>query len=188
LNSFGADKVLGASAAQKLTGVGRPSMSRGLIEDIRDALEGSAWYLRLEGGRYRFTAEPTLNKVVMEREGAIPEQRVRQLVREAIGTVASGKGLIRVVPRVEESADLPDDQVLTLGVLDPELRVGPETRAETLGLARKILEERGGVFRANKNAAMLVAATTLPCARRVPAPARLPPWVTSGTTATVCRA
>ena len=141
-----------------LTGVGRPGMSRGLIEDVRDALEGSAWYLRLEGGRYRFTAEPTLNKVVMEREGAIPEQRIRQLVREAIGTVAAGKGPIKVVPRVEESADLPDDQILTLGILDPDLRVGPETRAETLGLARKILEERGGVFRANKNAAMLVAA------------------------------
>jgi hypothetical protein len=158
LNSFGADKVLGASAAQMLTGVGRPEVSRGLIEDVRDALEGSAWYMRLEGGRYRFTAEPTLNKVVMEREGAIPETRVRQLVRDAVRTVASGKGPLKVVSRVEESADLPDDPALTLGVLDTELRVGPETRAETLKLAMTILEERGGVFRTNKNAVLLVAA------------------------------
>jgi hypothetical protein len=158
LNSFGADKVLGASAAQMLTGVGRPEVSRGLIEDVRDALEGSAWYMRLEGGRYRFTAEPTLNKVVMEREGAISEARVRQLVREAIAAVAAGKGPLKVVPRVEESADLPDDPALTLGILDPELRIGPETRAETLRLATTILEDRGGVFRTNKNAALLVAA------------------------------
>ena len=40
--------------------------------------------------RYRFTAEPTLNKVVMEREGAIADARVRQLVREAVGSVATG--------------------------------------------------------------------------------------------------
>jgi hypothetical protein len=157
LNSFGADKVLGASAAQMITGVGRPDVSRGLIEDVRDALEGSAWYMRLEGGRYRFTAEPTLNKVVMEREGAISEPRVRQLVREAIAAVAAGKGPLKVVPRIEESTDLPDNPALTLGILDPELRIGPETRAETLRLAKTILENRGGVFRTNKNAALIVA-------------------------------
>ena len=157
LNSFGADKVLGASAAQMITGVGRPELSRGLIEDVRDALEGSAWYMRLEGGRYRFTAEPTLNKVVMEREGAISEPRVRQLVREAISAVAAGKGPLKVIPRVEEGADLPDDPALTLGILDPELRIGPETRTETLRLATTILEDRGGVFRTNKNAALLIA-------------------------------
>jgi hypothetical protein len=67
LNSFGSDRVLGASAAQMLLGVGRPGLSRGLIEDVRDTLEASLWYMRLEGGRYRFTTEPNLNKVVLER-------------------------------------------------------------------------------------------------------------------------
>jgi hypothetical protein len=41
LNSFGSDRVLGASAAQMLIGVGRPGLSRGVIDDVRDALEGS---------------------------------------------------------------------------------------------------------------------------------------------------
>ena len=158
LNSFGADKVLGASAAQMLTGVGRPGVSRGLIEDVRDALEGSAWYMRLEGGRYRFTAEPTLNKVVMEREGAIADTRVRQLVREAVGSVATGRGVLKAIPRVEDSTDVPDDPALTIGILDPELRIGPESRADTLRLAEEILNNRGGVFRANKNSILLIAA------------------------------
>ena len=52
LNSFGSDQVLGASAPQMLLGVGRPGLSRGLIEDVRDALEGSLWYMRPGGGRY----------------------------------------------------------------------------------------------------------------------------------------
>src|SRR5262249_51880437 len=85
LNSFGSDRVLGASAAQMLLGVGRPGLSRGLIEDVRDTLEGSLWYMRLEGGRYRFTTEPNLNKVVLEREGAIGEDRIEVLLHDAIG-------------------------------------------------------------------------------------------------------
>ena len=101
LNSFGPDRVLGASAAQMLIGVGRPGLSRGLIEDVRDSLEASLWYMRLEGGRYRFTTEPNLNKVILEREGAITEDRIETLLREAIGKVAPSESSLRVEPRVE---------------------------------------------------------------------------------------
>ena len=131
LNSFGSDRVLGASAAQMLIGVGRPGLSRGLIEDVRDALEGSLWYMRLEGGRYRFTTEPNLNKVVLEREGAISEDRIEALLREAIGTVAPSTPELRVEPRVEASADLPDNQQLVLGILDFGLRVGGDASEAT---------------------------------------------------------
>ena len=37
LDSFGPDKVLGASAAQLVLGAGRPGLSRGLMEDVRDS-------------------------------------------------------------------------------------------------------------------------------------------------------
>jgi hypothetical protein len=157
LDSFGPDKVLGASAAQMLVGVGRPGLSRGLIEDVRDALEASLWYMRLEGGRYRFTTEPNLNKVILEREGAISDDRIETLLREAIGTVAPSSAELRVEPRVEASADLPDNQQLTLGILDFSLRVGAEASAATMRAAQEILERRGGSWRTNKNAAMLIA-------------------------------
>ena len=158
LNSFGSDKVLGASAAQMLIGVGRPGLSRGLIDDVRDTLESALWYMRLEGGRYRFTTEPNLNKVVLEREGAIGEDRIEVLLREVIGTVAPGSADLRVEPRIAGSADLPDNQQLVLGVLDFANRVAGDSGEETLRLAQEILEHRGGTFRSNKNAAMLVAA------------------------------
>ncbi len=158
LNSFGSDRVLGASAVQMLMGVGRPGLSRGLVEDVRDGLEGSLWYMRLEGGRYRFTTEPNLNKVVLEREGAINEDRIEALLREAIGTVAPSTPELRVEPRVEASADLPDNQQLVLGILDFSLRVGGDASEATTRAAREILEHRGGSWRSNKNAAMLIAA------------------------------
>ncbi len=158
LNSFGSDRVLGASAVQMLIGVGRPGLSRGLVEDVRDGLEGSLWYMRLEGGRYRFTTEPNLNKVVLEREGAINEDRIETLLREAIGAVAPSTPELRVEPRVEASADLPDNQQLVLGILDFSLRVSGNASEATTRAAREILEHRGGSWRSNKNAAMLIAA------------------------------
>ncbi len=158
LNSFGSDRVLGASAAQMAIGVGRPGLSKGLIEDVRDGLESTLWYMRLEGGRYRFTTEPNLNKVVLEREGAIAEDQVETLVRAAIAAAAPGDTVLRIEPRVESSVDLPDDARLTLGILDAQLVVGTDRTTDTLRTAKDILEHRGSAWRANKNAAMLVAA------------------------------
>jgi len=158
LNSFGSDRVLGASAAQMLLGVGRPGLSRGLIEDVRDALEGALWYMRLEGGRYRFTTEPNLNKVVLERESAISDDRIEALLHDAIAAVAPATPELRVEPRVRASADVPDRQQLILGILDLDLRVNGDVTGETLRVAREVLEHCGGSWRANKNAAMLIAA------------------------------
>ena len=58
---------------------------------MRDALEASLRYMRLEGGRYRFTTEANLNKVILERESAISDDRIESLLREAIGAVAPGQ-------------------------------------------------------------------------------------------------
>ena len=135
-----------------LLGVGRPGLSRGLIEDVRDALEASLWYMRLEGGRYRFTTEPNLNKVVLEREGAISDDRIEALLYDAITKVAPATPELRVESRVRASADLPDRPQLILGILDLDLRVNGDVTGETLRVAREDLEHCGGSWRANKNA------------------------------------
>ena len=158
LHSFGAERVVGASGAQMLLGVARPGVSRGLVDDVRDALEGALWYMRLEGGRYRFATEPNLNKVVLEREGAIGDDRIEALLREAVAAVAPSTAELRVEPRVASSSDLPDNQQLTLGVLDFAHRIGADSANETLRVAEEILEHRGATWRSNKNAVLLLAA------------------------------
>lgn len=157
LNSFGAEKVVGASTQQMLIGVGRPGLSRGLIEDVRDALAGALWYMRYEGGRYRFTTEPNLNKVIVEREGAITDDRIQELLWEAVGRVTAGTGDLRVVQRVSEATDLPDEPRLTLGILGFELRFNGEYEEDARKRAFQILNQRGNTDRANKNGALLVA-------------------------------
>lgn len=44
--------------------------------------------MRYEGGHYRFTTEPNLNKVIVEREGAVGDDRIIELVQEAAKKVA----------------------------------------------------------------------------------------------------
>jgi uncharacterized protein len=165
LDSFGPDKVLGASAAQLVLGVGRPGLSRGLVEDVRDTLEALLWYMRLEGGRYRFTTEPNLNKVVLEREAAIEDRRVEAELRDAIKKMAPEGSGFRVVPWVHDSSDLPDESRLILGILDFEWRINGETTQAALAYAQQILEHRGGSFRANRNAAVLVMADSYALAK-----------------------
>ena len=154
LHSFGADRVLGASTAQMLVGVGRPGLSRGVFDDLCGALEGSLWYMRHEGGRYRFTTEPNLNKVIVEHEGAITNRRVLQLLGKAVADAAPKLQPFRVITNVAKTIDIPDEPRLTLGILDAELAVDAAGRAT----AEEILNHRGSSARANKNALVVVAA------------------------------
>ena len=154
LHSFGSDRVPGASSAQMLVGVGRPGVSRGVLDDVRDALAGSLWYMRHEGGRYRFTTEPNLNKIIVEQEGAVSDGRILQLLREATTAAAPALAPFRVETNIAESMDIADEPRLALGVLNTELTAdgdGP-------GAAEAILNYRGSSARANKNAAVVVAA------------------------------
>ena len=154
LHSFGSDRVLGASSAQMLVGVGRPGLSRGNIEDVRDALAGSLWYMRQEGDRYRFTTEPNLNKVIVEREGAVSDGRILQLLREATAAAAPTLQPFRVTTNVAETMDVTDEPRLTLAILSAGLTIDGDGRPA----AEEILNNRGSSARVNKNALVVAAA------------------------------
>lgn len=160
LNSFGSDRVLGASQPQMMIGVARPndSLTRGVLDDVRDTLQGSLWYMRFEGGRYRFTTEPNLNKVIVEREGSIGDSRIVELLREAVAKVAPQTAPFRVETNVTTSADIIDEPRLVLGLLGFDLTVGPEHEQSTLKVVDSALNTRGASARANKNAVVLVVA------------------------------
>lgn len=158
LNSFGAEKVVGASAPQMLIGVGRPGLSRGVIEDVRDALKDAAWYMRYEGGRYRFTTEPNLSRVIVEREGAIGDDHIIELLNNALTKVAPSQPPWRVEHRVDESSDLPDEARLILGVIDYDHTIGNGLTASTKAHAETVLTQRGPAGRINKNAIALAVA------------------------------
>nr|WP_166682464.1 DUF499 domain-containing protein [Streptomyces sp. 846.5] len=161
VSSFSAERVLGASDAQMIVGVGRPGLSRGQLEDVRDTVKNIAFYLRYEGGRYRFTTEPNLNKVIVERESAVAETVISALLAEATNKVAPAAGFWRTVTGVHDSSGVPDVPKLTLALLDPENRVEPADSENTSGLvqilANHILTEFNQSGRTNKNTLVVIA-------------------------------
>ncbi|WP_157762129.1 ATP-binding protein [Nocardia yamanashiensis] len=157
IHSFGSDKVLGASDAQMIMGVGRPGISRGTLEDVRDTIKNAAWYMRYEGGRYRFTTEPNLNKVIVERESAVSEQTIAQLLAETTATVAPAEPPWRTQTDVLTSADVRDEPRLCLALLHPDHRVGLADPKASIEVPTKILHEFDRSGRTNKNTLVLVA-------------------------------
>ena len=137
-----------------LVGAGQPGVSRGVLDDVRDALAGSLWYMRHEGGRYRFTTEPNLNKIIVEREGAVSDERILQLLRDATGEAAPPVPPFRVETNVTDTMDIADEPRLTLGVLRTGLTVDGDGR----DTAETILNNRGAAARVNKNAVVIIAA------------------------------
>ena len=73
-----------------LAGVARPGLGKGLVDDFRDSLRELLWHARVEGGRFRFITGPNLNKVILEREGAISDDRVAAAIYDALRQVAPG--------------------------------------------------------------------------------------------------
>ncbi|WP_225838799.1 ATP-binding protein [Streptomyces sp. NK08204] len=157
IHSFSADKVLGASDAQMTLGVGQPGLSRGTLEDVRDTVKNAAWYMRYEGGRYRFTTEPNLNKVIVERESAVPEEAIVQLLEVATAKVAPAQSPWRTQIDVLSSVDVRDEPRLTLALLHPDHRVEPSDPKAVLQVAGRILNEYDQSGRTNKNSLVLVA-------------------------------
>jgi hypothetical protein len=161
VSSFSAERVVGASDAQMIIGVGRPGLSRGSLEDVRDTVKNIAWYLRYEGGRYRFTTEPNLNKVIVERESAVPEEAISSLLAESIAKIAPQHAPWRTFTSVHDSTDIPDAPRLTLALLDPEHRVDqtdPDSGVQSVqALVHRILIEFNRSGRTNKNTLVVVA-------------------------------
>ncbi|MGW5374793.1 ATP-binding protein [Nocardia sp. NPDC003999] len=157
IHSFSSDKVLGASDAQMILGVGRPGISRGTLEDVRDTIKNAAWYMRYEGGRYRFTTEPNLNKVIVERESAVAEPVISQLLEDATATVAPTAPPWRTQPGVLTSADVRDEPRLCLALLHPDHRVEASDPVSLAPVAAKILNEFDQSGRTNKNSVVVVA-------------------------------
>ncbi|MFI5628103.1 ATP-binding protein [Streptomyces sp. NPDC051664] len=161
VSSFSAERVLGASDAQMIVGVGRPGLSRGQLEDVRDTVKNIAFYMRYEGGRYRFTTEPNLNKVIVERESAIAEAAISALLAEATSKVAPPSEFWRTITGVRDSSGVSDVPKLTLALLDPENRVEQADAEGTPGpvqiLADRILTDFNQSGRTNKNTLVVIA-------------------------------
>ncbi len=87
-------------------------ISQELISDALDRLKARLFYL-YENGGFLFKAQPNLNAVLANEVAAVPEEAVREALRETLAKVV-GKGLFKPVVWPHEHRDVPDDRALKL--------------------------------------------------------------------------
>lgn len=104
--------------------VGQPDLDLGHVETALEALRDTCYYLAIEGGEYRFSAKPNLNRLLATRKAGIDPAEAEEQARAAIREVFDDKrGLevaLEVVSFPDEDRAIPDTPVLRLVVLGPE--------------------------------------------------------------------
>lgn len=144
------------SGGERQGGVGLPHLRVSLLREgipaplVGDALhhlEEELWYLHVESGLYRFTSQPNLNRIIIEREEAITDEHIHQEIRDRLEGLAGRELKVYLFPR--DPSDVPDTKELKLAVLASE--------QTTEGFIRELLEKSGATFRVYKNTLVLLA-------------------------------
>ncbi|MGH3452716.1 MAG: ATP-binding protein, partial [Haloechinothrix sp.] len=123
--------------------VGEPGLDLGNVETALDALRDSCYYLAVEGGEYRFSTKPNLNRLLADRRAALDagdvEERARTEVRRVFAERRGVEKPFDVTFFPEDPATITDTPTLRLLVLGPERSRGEETR----GFIERCMAEHG---------------------------------------------
>ena len=109
-------------------------------------LEDELWCLHEEEGRYYFSAQPNLNRVLLDKQETVSEEAIMEeshrLAQDTIGRA--------LVPSAFPSAsrDIPDNKVLKLVLLSEQYVSGAR---QTDLLLKELSERHGEGYRAYKN-------------------------------------
>ena len=144
--SFSAGGVPGVGLPRLRLAFLRPGIPPAIVGDAIGRLENELWFLHKEEGRYYFSAQPNLNRVLLDRQEAIAEEAVSEEIQRGV-QAAAGKAL-SVYHGPENSRDIPDNRVLKLVLLS-----GRHTQhaPQTGPLLRELFERHGEGYRVYKN-------------------------------------
>jgi len=147
LYSFSGGERQGVGLPQLRVALLREGFPAPLVGDALQHLEEELWYLHAESGLYRFTSQPNLNRIILEREEAVTDEHIRQEIRDRLEGLAGRELKVFLHPR--DPSDIPDTKELKLAVLEGE-------RA-TEDFIRELLEKSGATFRVYKNTLVVLA-------------------------------
>jgi len=143
LHSFSAnDMEIGASLHYIKLGVLRPETVGPLITEVLQKQRAELWYLNSRDDRYYFSSVPNLNRMVLDRKGAVSADVIRTELERRVKKELGNRFRCFLWP--ETSAAVPDNVELKLAVLDPESGTRPDDLVDWL-------QRRGDGFRTYKN-------------------------------------
>ncbi|MFQ6061436.1 MAG: ATP-binding protein, partial [Thermoplasmata archaeon] len=121
-----------------------------IVGDAIAKLEEQLWYFHSERKQYAFRNQPNLNRIIVQREESVTEERIQQELRDLL-QVKMGRFLEGYLwPK--ESSDIPDNKNLKLAVLAPLFSYGSDKEKE---LSAEFFERAGAGFRVYKNTLFL---------------------------------
>jgi len=124
----------------------REGIPHTIVGDAISKLEEELLYFHSERKQYAFRNQPNLNRVIVDKEETISDQRIREELKENIQKNA-GKAL-EVYLWPESVSDIPDNKSLKLAILAPEFSYDSENGKK---LATEFFERAGTCFRVYKN-------------------------------------
>ena len=152
LYSFSGSEKRETSLPRVRVAILREGIPHTIVADAIDKLEEQLWYFHSERNQYAFLNQPNLNRVIIEREEIISDQRIQEELKENIKKNAGRALEVYLWP--ESSSDIPDNKNLKLAVLSPEFSYDSEKGKK---LASELFEKAGIGFRVYKNTLFVIS-------------------------------
>ena len=130
----------------------REGIPHTIVGDAIGKLEEELWYFHSERKQYAFRNQPNLNRVIVDREETISNERIQEELKNLIQRNA-GKAL-EVYLWPEGVSDIPDNKNLKLAMLAPDFPYDSEKGKK---LALEFFEKAGTGFRVYKNTLFILA-------------------------------
>lgn len=109
--------------------VAEPDLDIGNVITVLEELAANAYYLTVEGSKYRFGIAANLNKILSDKRAAIDSKEVEARVKEEVKEVFKKRsGFEPPVYFPEKSNEITDRPVLTLVVGDPSSPLNDQTK------------------------------------------------------------
>ncbi|MFZ2070412.1 MAG: DUF499 domain-containing protein [Halobacteriota archaeon] len=130
----------------------REGIPHTIVGDAIGKLEEELLYFHSERKQYSFKNQPNLNRVIVDREETVSDEKIREELK-VITQKNAGKAL-EVYLWPEGSSDIPDNRNLKLAILSPEFSYDSEKGKK---LVTEIYEKAGIGFRVYKNTLFCLA-------------------------------
>src|SRR5690606_7525181 len=137
----------------------QPGESVATFGDALRRLTDAATFLYVDGRRYWYSTQPSVNRLAQDRAQLEDADKVEQEIIRRLRDAAKARGdFARVHVAPESSDDVPEDRDARLVILGPSTPHASRDESRALDYARKILTSRGNAPRQFQNTLVFLAA------------------------------
>jgi len=152
LYSFSGGEKKGITLPQLRVSLIREGIEPTIVGDAVKKLEEELWYLHAEGNLFYFTNQPNLNRMIIDREETMKDEKIYSTIEQEVRNLAGKELDVVIFPG--KSQDIPDNKKIRLVILSPKYLYPSET---TKDFIEKLFSECGEGYRTYKNSLIILA-------------------------------